>query len=104
MMIANFDVDNNGTVTRTELEAGLKQNFWQADTNRDGRLDADESAAANQRRIRLDESTAMPMIDWNSDGVIDFQEFATGVRSQFQQLDVDGNGEVTLTEFKFAPR
>ncbi|HEY0469700.1 MAG TPA: hypothetical protein VGC79_36165, partial [Polyangiaceae bacterium] len=103
MLIANFDTDNDGTVTRRELEAGLKQNFWQADHDRDGRLDSDEATAANQRRIRLEESTAMPMIDWNSDGVIDFQEFATGVRSQFQQLDLDGNGAVTPPEFRTAP-
>lgn len=103
MLIANFDTNNDGTVTRAELEAGLRQNFWQADTNRDGRLDPDEATAANQRRIALDQSTAMPLIDWNSDGFIDFQEFATGVRSQFQQLDLDGNGEVTLLEFRTAP-
>ena len=103
MLIANYDTNGDGTVTRAELEAGLRQNFWQADTNRDGRLDPDEVAAANQRRIALDQSTAMPLIDWNSDGFIDFQEFATGVRSQFQQLDLDGNGEVTLLEFRTAP-
>ncbi|MEI9884929.1 MAG: hypothetical protein WDN08_00275 [Rhizomicrobium sp.] len=103
-LIANFDTDADGTVTRRELEAGLKQNFWQADHNRDGRLDSDEAAAANQRRIRLEESTAMPMIDWNSDGVVDFQEFATGVRSQFQQLDLNGDGTVTLSEFRIAPQ
>ena len=103
MLIANFDTNGDGTVTRAELEAGLRQNFWQADTNRDGRLDPDEAAAANQRRIALDQSTAMPLIDWNSDGYIDFQEFATGVRSQFQLLDLDGNGEVTISEFRTAP-
>lgn len=103
MLIANYDTNSDGTVTRAELEAGLRQNFWQADTNRDGRLDPDEAAAANQRRIALDQSTAMPLIDWNRDGFIDFQEFATGVRSQFQQLDLDGNGEVTISEFRTAP-
>ena len=103
MLIANYDTNGDGTVTRVELEAGLRQNFWQADTNRDGRLDPEEAAAANHRRIALDQSTAMPLIDWNSDGTIDFQEFATGVRSQFQQLDLDGNGEVTLLEFRTAP-
>jgi Ca2+-binding EF-hand superfamily protein len=45
----------------------------------------------------------MPLIDWNGDGYIDFQEFATGVRSQFQSLDLNGNGEVTIDEFRTAP-
>jgi Ca2+-binding EF-hand superfamily protein len=103
MMIANFDTNNDGTVTRRELEAGLRQNFRQADINRDGRLDPEEAAAANQRRIKFDESTAMPLIDWNQDGFIDFDEFCAGVRSQFEQLDTDGDGQVTINEFRHAP-
>jgi Ca2+-binding EF-hand superfamily protein len=104
MLIANFDANSDGTVTRGELEAGLRQNFRQADTDHDGRLNPDEAAAANERRIRLDESTAMPLIDWNKDGFVDFEEFSGGVRSQFEQLDLDGDGEVTLFEFRRAPQ
>jgi Ca2+-binding EF-hand superfamily protein len=104
MLIANFDTNGDGTVTRRELEAGLRQNFWQADTNRDGRLEPDEVDAANQRRINLDQSTAMPLIDWNEDGFVDFGEFAAGVRSQFEQLDLNGDGEVTIAEFRQAPQ
>ena len=104
MMIANYDADANGIVTRQELEAGLRQNFWQVDHNRDGRLDPDEVAEANQRRIAFDQSTAMPLIDWNQDGYVDFNEFAAGVRSQFEQLDLNGDDEVTLDEFRRAPR
>jgi hypothetical protein len=104
MLIAHYDANNDGTVTRSELEAGLRQNFLQADTDHDGRLNPDEAAAANQRRIRLDESTAIPLIDWNNDGFVDFEEFSAGVRSQFEQLDLDGDGQVTLFEFRRAPQ
>jgi Ca2+-binding EF-hand superfamily protein len=102
MLIANYDSNGDGTVTRRELEAGLRQYFRQADTNHDGRLDPDEVAAANQRRISKDESAAMPLIDWNQDGYVDFDEFAAGVRSQFEQLDLNGDGEVTPDEFRHA--
>lgn len=101
-LVARHDANGDGTVTREELEAGLKQDFWQADTNRDGRLDPDEAAAVNQRRIRMDQSTAIPLIDWNQDGYIDFNEFASGVRSQFEQLDQNGDGKVTPEEFRAA--
>ncbi len=104
MLIANFDANSDGIVTRSEVEAGLRQNFLQADHNRDGRLDPDEVSEANQRRISFDQSAAMPLIDWNQDGYVDFTEFATGVRSQFQQIDMDGDGQATIAEFRAAPR
>ena len=104
MLIANYDMDNDGTVTREELEAGLRQYFRQADVNGDGVLEPDEVAAANARRIKMDESTAIPLIDWNQDGVVDFNEFASGIRSEFERLDLNGNGKVTIDEFRNAPQ
>ena len=99
-LILRYDADNNGKVTRRELEAGLRQDFWQADTNRDGRLDDEEVRAANLRRIRADQSTAIPLIDWNDDGYVDYGEFASGIRSLFEQYDADGDGTVTLEEMQ----
>jgi Ca2+-binding EF-hand superfamily protein len=96
--ILRYDSNNDGQVTRRELEAGLRQDFWQADTNRDGVLDAEEVRAVNLRRIRIDQSTAIPLIDWNHDGVVDFNEFAAGMRSLFDEYDADGDGVVTLKE------
>ena len=97
-LILRYDANNDGQVTRRELEAGLRQDFWQADTNRDGRLDPEEVRVANLRRIRIDQSTAIPLIDWNHDGFVDFKEFAAGMRSLFDQFDADGDGFVTLKE------
>ena len=93
-----YDANNDGRITRSELEAGLRQDFRQADSNRDGRLDADEVRVANQRRIRLDQSNAIPLIDWNHDGYVDFEEFAAPMRSLFEQYDADDDGVVTLQE------
>ncbi len=97
-LLLRYDANNDGVVTRRELEAGLRQDFRQADTNHDGLLDMDEVRAANLRRIRIDQSTAIPLIDWNGDGYVDFGEFASGMRSLFEQYDADGDGNVTLDE------
>src|SRR6185437_10486767 len=96
--LLRYDSNNDGKITRAELEAGLRQDFRQADTNHDGRLDPDEVLAVNQHRIKVDQSIAIPLIDWNHDGYVDFAEFAAPMRSLFEQYDADEDGVVTLQE------
>ena len=98
VLMLRYDANNDGQITRSELEAGVRQDFRQADTNHDGLLDADEVRATNERRIRLDQSNATPLIDWNHDGNVDFAEFAAPMRSLFEQYDADEDGVVTLQE------
>jgi len=93
-----YDSNTDGTITRRELEAGLRQDFRQADINHDGRLDPEEVREANLRRIQMDQSTAIPLIDWNGDGYVDFTEFSSGMRSVFEEYDANGDGVVTLGE------
>jgi Ca2+-binding EF-hand superfamily protein len=96
--LLRYDSNNDGKITRAELEAGLRQDFRQADINHDSCLDPEEVLAVNQRRIRIDQSIAIPLIDWNHDGCVDFAEFAAPMRSLFEQYDVDEDGVVTLAE------
>jgi len=96
--LLRYDSNNDGKITRAELEAGLRQDFRQADTNHDGRLDPDEVLAVNQRRIKIDQSIAIPLIDWNHDDYVDFAEFSAPMRSLFEQYDADEDGVVTLQE------
>jgi Ca2+-binding EF-hand superfamily protein len=98
LLLWRYDSDGDGKVTRRELEAGIRQDFWQADTKRKGCLDDDEVRAYNERHIRIDKSTAIPLIDWNHNGCISFDEFAAPLRSLFEQMDVGNNGYVTLKD------
>ena len=97
-MLSQYDANHDGIVTRGEMEAGLKHDFAAADANRDGKLDPDEARVVNEQRLSLDQSTASPLVDWNQDGFIDFQEFATTPRSLFDQLDTNGDGKLTPDE------
>ncbi|HEV2562334.1 MAG TPA: hypothetical protein VGT78_09355 [Rhizomicrobium sp.] len=93
-----YDANHDGTVTRAEMEAGLKADFAKADTNHDGHLDEAEVRAVNQARWSADSSTASPLVDWNQDGVVDFHEFAATARSLFDQMDTDGDGKLSPQE------
>jgi hypothetical protein len=97
-MLLRFDANHDGSVTRAELEAGLKADFAFADKNGDGRLDPAEVRAVNDQRLRDEGSTATPLIDWNRDGFVDFNEFAAAARSLFDQMDTNGDGVLSPAE------
>ncbi len=97
-MLLRYDANHDGIVTRAEMEAGLKADFAAADTNHDGRLDEDETRAVNHQRWSDNASTASPLVDWNHDGYVDFNEFAATARSLFDELDRNGDGQLSPRE------
>jgi Ca2+-binding EF-hand superfamily protein len=96
----SFDGNSDGTVARDEMEAALHRQFDAADTNHDGRLDVAEMQAENDRRYRAAGTAASPLIDWNQNGQIDFEEFATTARSMFAEMDKDMDGKLAPDELR----
>ena len=99
-LLNKYDANHDGTITRAEMEEGLKKEFEAADTNHDGKLDPDEVAAVNAQRWTDDQSTASTIVDWNQDGFVDFNEFAGTARSLFADIDRDGDGQLSPEELK----
>jgi len=99
-LMLSFDENKDGVVTHDELEAGLKRQFDAADTNHDGHLDLKEMQAENDRRWRMYGTASSPLIDWNQDGSIDFDEFASTARSVFAELDRDRGGTLAGAELR----
>jgi EF hand len=99
-LMLSYDANSDGTVTRDELEAGLKRQFVAADTNGDGRLDPQEVRAENDRRFMANGTATSPLIDWNQDGFVSFDEFATTARSVFETLDKNQDGKLTPDELR----
>ena len=99
-LLTKYDANGDGTITRAEMEAGLKKEFDAADTNHDGKLDADEAAVVNAQRWDADKSTASTIVDWNQDGFIDFNEFAGTARSLFADIDRNNDGQLTPDELQ----
>ena len=93
-----YDANADGTITREELLARLRADFTEADTARTGCLSDAQVLSINQQRIETDQSTATPLQDWNQDGCVNFQEFATAPVSLFDQFDRNGDGRVTPQE------
>ena len=98
-MLLRYDANHDGTLTRAELEAGLHADFDALDVGHTGCLTNDEVQAVNQKRISADHASASPLMDWNGDGCLDFNEFAVTPRSLFDSLDRNNDGKVTPKEF-----
>ena len=97
-MLLKYVTNADGSLTRGQMEVGLKRDFDAADADRTGCLNADETRAINEQRLAADQSTASPLVDFTGKGCIDFDEFADTPRSLFDALDRDGNGVLTAQE------
>jgi hypothetical protein len=102
-ILTKYITNTDGSLTRAQMEAGLHADFAKADIKHLGRLDEEEVRAVNQQRIATDQSTASPLVDWNHDGYVDFDEFAAEARSLFDQLDRKGDGKLTPEELNPNP-
>ena len=90
----------DGSLTRAELLAGLRRDFDDADKNHNGCLDRTEVLAINEKRWKVDASTASPLIDFKNNGCVDFDEYSATALSLFDQLDRDGEGKLTASQLK----
>ncbi len=93
-----YDANSDGIVSREELLTRLRADFAVADTAKTGCLSDAQVLTINQQRIQADQSTATPLQDWNQDGCVNFQEFATAPVSLFDQFDRNGDGRITALE------
>lgn len=97
-MLLKYDSNRDGTLSRKELEVGLKADFNAEDKEHSGCLNSEEVTAINEERMKYDESAASPLIDFKNRGCIDFDEYAQMPRSLFDELDRDGDGELSPKE------
>jgi Ca2+-binding EF-hand superfamily protein len=99
-ILEHYDANRDGTVTRAELEQGLRAEFAAADGRRTGCLDEEEARIVNEQRWQSDQSTASPLVDFKGLGCIDFDEFAATPRSLFEQMDLNDDGKITPDELR----
>jgi len=93
-----MDSDNNGSITRAEIESGAAAKATEIDANKDGSITAEEVVAyrEKQRLQRLaDEIKAM---DQDGNGTVSGQEYEAAQVWRVARLDRDGNGTIDPEE------
>lgn len=121
MMIARYDANNDGSITRAEIDAGLAKDFKAADTDKNGKVSGAELKAFMEARhaemmakmgrpadgadgkdgppdMHREMMDPVKRLDWNLDGSLSFEEMAAPVRLLAMRLDKDGNGTITATD------
>jgi hypothetical protein len=98
--LLRYDANHDGTLTRAELLAGLHTEYDTYDTGHTNCLGPDQVRAINEMRVQQDASQATPLVDWNQDGCIDFNEYAGNTLSLFDTLDVNQDGQLSPQELK----
>ncbi len=103
--IMSADADEDGRITREELEAQAQARFDEADADGDGALSPDEMvAAAEARRIAALTARMTGMVermDDDGDGLLQYSEIEARtprIAPMFDRLDQDGDGAIDESE------
>ncbi len=97
-LLLEYDSNQDQLLSGAEFENALREDFLALDRNADGALDRVEVSTENDRRWQQSGSTSTPLIDWNTDGFVDFAEFTATLHSTFAQMDEDDDGDLSAEE------
>ncbi len=93
-----MDSNQDGVITRAEVEAFHSQRFTEADTNGDQVLSVEEVTAAAQKRAGQRGPRMHRRLDTDGDGGITLAEFAVVTERPFQRLDTNQDGRIDASE------
>lgn len=95
---AHQDPYGDATVSRADAQAKAVADFDRLDTNRDGKLSADELNASSGPGGGRMGAMLLRFADANGDGAIGKDEFIAAAMKRFDSADADGNGQLTKAE------
>jgi Ca2+-binding EF-hand superfamily protein len=106
-MLSEMDTNKDGKVTAEEFKAAAAARFTAADANHDGVLDASEHAA--MRKARLEHPShggkrGMARMDQDSSGAISRDEAPAGLLEHFDEIDTNHDGLLDQHELAHSDR
>jgi Ca2+-binding EF-hand superfamily protein len=90
---AQFDLNHDGKVTRDEFEKALAQEFALA-AGASQTMSEPQYTAFRMKDLRQKADQMFHRYDWNGDGRLSLEEYATPERVRFQYADRDGTGVI----------
>ncbi len=103
-LFITFDADNDGRISRAEMDAGIPAAFTRADNNEDGFLTALEQQDWARSLPTRDDSLANPFrFDPNLDRRVDLEEFTLVINNLGLDYADEVSGDIIIADLK-APR
>ena len=108
-----LDSDSDGTITKSEMMEETEALFDKSDKNRDGKVDARDASSS---KGGAGGGNRFAEMDTNKDRSVSHAEFVTAekkkrgqvdesrARRKFEQIDTDGNGQLSEQEMESAPK
>jgi Ca2+-binding EF-hand superfamily protein len=91
---AKMDVNGDGVVTTTEVQASFLERWTKSDVNKDGKVTADEFKASHAQHGQ----EHFAKLDNNQNGVIERTEISKMPEEHFTRIDTDKNGTLSQAE------
>src|SRR4051812_27992857 len=94
------DTNGDGVITREEFHAARERLFARLDRNSDGFIDKDDMSGRVAGRQKSQErlATLVTQLDKDGDGRVSKSEFVDGPTPLFDRADTDHNGELSRDE------
>lgn len=99
--IQRFDANKDGVLQLSELPEKLRSKLVEADTNRDGKLSAEE-LKAHRESFKGKKGKGFANLDKNGDGVLTKEEVGEHKWARISQADANKDGKVTKAELEQA--
>jgi Ca2+-binding EF-hand superfamily protein len=100
MMLRSMDADEDGTVTRAEIDAAQSARTGEIDADKDGTITAEELVAYHEKLRVQRMADQLKAMDANGDGKVSVDEYEAAQTWRLARLDRDGDGEIEVDEMK----
>ncbi|MFM9843219.1 MAG: EF-hand domain-containing protein [Dongiaceae bacterium] len=100
MMLEPMDADNNGSITRSEIETATAAQAAEIDSNKDGAITAEEVVAYREKQRLQRLANEIKAMDKDGNGTVSVQEYQAAQSWRLARLDDDGNGTIDPRELR----